>query len=881
MKNILVLLFFSVSTTCFAQWATSDYASRILTFGSKDHSGTRIQLVDYKTDSALLELVTYLDGGVSGYVDKLVKTKKYKIIASKIGFRDLIIDSVSILSPWGGNTTISWPSQFSQILPLSFMPISDTLSTDLVSGQTYVVTKDAVVSKNISIGNRTKLYFYGNLSLAKGVKVSVNGEQSDSVYLETCKFYLAEGAEIDLSYCRLSSFGILTSSNINYDLNTKINISHSYVENSTIINGKKIDVHLDNSRFTNSQVFSVDSIIKVRVENNVFINSGIGKITNSKVENENIYDDTDVSKYKIVFDNNVFKSDLTSTKGFIQNMNSSVLFTNNKIESYKFIPMSIKTDVRSNLTFTNNQIKGSFDVSASKTTSNDTYNRIVFVGNNITLNGYSSIKNNGVDFQNNLLDLNTYQMTIHGVHDGCPCVETTARLTSNTVVNGRLWFNTSTNGGKDAYMVLSGNIINAEIVTSELIATGNIFKKDLFIDYFKKPQNITDDESMAGWVYHHDKREIFDGSNMYVESDELLNNSSPFYHGTSPFWYDTTYEASNYVHDLYTYNGVKGYNPIRSPLAYLFPEYKKPNCADTCSISGKIVSYSFSINNLNPRAIVLLTNKETGERRVTNVYKNGAFKFSYLPKGEYIAQVISSDVYDYSSFYVRTSDPKKASSISVEGHVEGIELALFPRIVLLNTAPYNNGLTFKMTYQDITESDDELAYRFNSQGFENILGYQNAAKYLPICLQNLDGSVVYFGNTDAKGSLNFPRIPYGTYKIVAQRYGYKLLNDNLLVINSPNNAIVENKLVKDNEPTGIEEAKNFEAIVPKIMPNPFKDNLTIQSVDLNAFIQIADATGKIIYDKKTTDIINTIDTSNWPNGVYIVRTGETTVKVVK
>lgn len=879
MKNILVVLFFTITTTCFAQWATSDYSSKILTFDSKDHSGTKVQIIDYKSDSTLLELMTDSDGRLSGWVDKLPKTKKYKILASKAGFRDLVIDSVSLINSWGA-TQFSWPTQFTQILPLSVIPISDTLDFDLISGQTYVVTKNVVVGKNISIANRTRLYFFGNLSLAKGVKISARGVESDSIYLTTCKFILAEGAKVDLSYCRLSNFSIETSSNFNLDTNTKINISHSFIDNSNVVNGKKIDVHLDGNRLVNSQLFSVDSLIKAQIENNVFINSSFGTIANSRIENDYIYDDTDVLKYKIVFDKNVYASDLSFGRLFIQNWNSSILFMNNKIESYRFNPMSLKTDEFSNLFFINNQIKGSFDVSASKITSNDRYNRMFFVNNNMTLNGYSSIKNNGVDFQNNLLNLNTYQMTIHGVHDGCPCVEKTALFTSNTIVNGRLWFNTTTNGSRDAYMILRGNIINAEIVTSLLVATGNILKKDALIDYFKKPGNITDDETMAGWVYHHDKREIVEGSNLYVDSDELLNNSAPFYHGTSPFWYDTTFETNIYIEgDLFTYNGLIGYNPTNTSLANLFPEYKKPSCADTCSVSGRVISYSMSTGS--DGATVILTNKETGERRVTNVNLNQNFKFSYLPKGEYIAQVIAYNVHDYSSFYTRTSEPKKANAISVEGHVEGIELALFNRIVPPNTNPYNNGLTIKMSYQDVAESDDELAYRFNTQGFENILGYQNAAKYLPVYLQNVDGSVVYFKNTDDKGTLSFPRIPYGTYKIVAQRYGYKLLNDDVLIINSTNSVVIEHKLIKDNEPTGIEETKSFEAIVPKVMPNPFKDHLTIQSVDLNASIQVSDATGKLVYNQKADNLISTINTSNWPNGVYIVRTGETTVKVVK
>jgi hypothetical protein len=287
--------------------------------------------------------------------------------------------------------------------------------------------------------------------------------------------------------------------------------------------------------------------------------------------------------------------------------------------------------------------------------------------------------------------------------------------------------------------------------------------------------------------------------------------------------------------------------------------------------------YSYSSNNESQIVDVLITNQETGEKRVTSCTP-GKFRLSYLPVGNYIAQVIPSGRYSYSSFYLHATDPKKASSIFVEGHVEGISLVAASRIVLLNTEPYNtNGLTFKMAYQDLSESDDELVYR----GFKDESGFHNAAKHLPIYLQNADGSVVYFGITDNKGELTFERIPYGTYKVVAQRYGYKLLNDDLLVINSTNRVVIENKLIKDKQPTEIEGTQNFEAVVPRIMPNPFKDNLIIHVVDLNATIQVTDVTGKVIYDQKADNLISTINTSSWSNGVYIVRTGETTVKVIK
>jgi len=54
-----------------------------------------------------------------------------------------------------------------------------------------------------------------------------------------------------------------------------------------------------------------------------------------------------------------------------------------------------------------------------------------------------------------------------------------------------------------------------------------------------------------------------------------------------------------------------------------------------------------------------------------------------------------------------------------------------------------------------------------------------------------------------------------------------------------------------------------------VYPNPGKDVLNIRTALQNAHVEIYDLSGKLIFNHEITGSITSINTENWPAGVYI------------
>jgi len=68
---------------------------------------------------------------------------------------------------------------------------------------------------------------------------------------------------------------------------------------------------------------------------------------------------------------------------------------------------------------------------------------------------------------------------------------------------------------------------------------------------------------------------------------------------------------------------------------------------------------------------------------------------------------------------------------------------------------------------------------------------------------------------------------------------------------------------------GIEEAHNAGFAVAIAYPNPGKNVLNIRTALQNAHVEIYDLSGKLIFNHEITGSITSINTENWPAGVYI------------
>ena len=69
--------------------------------------------------------------------------------------------------------------------------------------------------------------------------------------------------------------------------------------------------------------------------------------------------------------------------------------------------------------------------------------------------------------------------------------------------------------------------------------------------------------------------------------------------------------------------------------------------------------------------------------------------------------------------------------------------------------------------------------------------------------------------------------------------------------------------------TDIEEAHDAGFAMAVAYPNPGKEVLNIRTALQNAYVEIYDLSGKLIYNQEITENITSINTTDWSDGVYI------------
>ena len=85
--------------------------------------------------------------------------------------------------------------------------------------------------------------------------------------------------------------------------------------------------------------------------------------------------------------------------------------------------------------------------------------------------------------------------------------------------------------------------------------------------------------------------------------------------------------------------------------------------------------------------------------------------------------------------------------------------------------------------------------------------------------------------------------------------------------------------VRVSFPTGTADIKPHDNF--NVYPNPSSDKITISGLPINAEIQIADLTGKILLKQKVANNNTTIDISRFPQGVYVLCSSLGVKKIVK
>lgn len=117
------------------------------------------------------------------------------------------------------------------------------------------------------------------------------------------------------------------------------------------------------------------------------------------------------------------------------------------------------------------------------------------------------------------------------------------------------------------------------------------------------------------------------------------------------------------------------------------------------------------------------------------------------------------------------------------------------------------------------------------------------------------GTETFAGGWQSNCNLYVPESALSTYSNNVQWNGFKNLNTYLSTTETKNNLL-------------------------KVYPNPAKDHVVISNISKGENISVYDLSGKILFQTKSPGNSLNINTSSYKNGIYLVKVGEKTTKII-
>ena len=119
----------------------------------------------------------------------------------------------------------------------------------------------------------------------------------------------------------------------------------------------------------------------------------------------------------------------------------------------------------------------------------------------------------------------------------------------------------------------------------------------------------------------------------------------------------------------------------------------------------------------------------------------------------------------------------------------------------------------------------------------------------------LNYSNTFGGGWQSNCDLYVPESALSAYRNTAQWNGFKSVNTYLTTTETKNNLL-------------------------KVYPNPAKDHVVISNISKGENISVYDLSGKILFQTKSPGNSLNINTSSYKNGIYLVKVGEKTTKII-
>ena len=291
--------------------------------------------------------------------------------------------------------------------------------------------------------------------------------------------------------------------------------------------------------------------------------------------------------------------------------------------------------------------------------------------------------------------------------------------------------------------------------------------------------------------------------------------------------------------------------------------------ADTLSLSGVALAGNDTVKS----GMVILFEKGYRKSAALSTIREGTFTFGRLHPGAYTVYVIPDrELYrNYlPTFYIDKLYYKTADFIEL--NKTNVEVAVKMRYYDRKTG---SGKIFGNIYYESYRLNDSLMVKNALLSTEGIANY-NLAVNTTVILFNRANAPVAWTLTDVNGNYVFTDIPLDTYTVEAETASAYASTGVAL---STENSIANRDLVMKNNDgvTGWNVAENT---VLNLFPNPVRNKLSVTMAQ-QAEISVYNLNGQLHIRQQLNAGSNTLDMSSMPAGVYIVRIGGKSYKLIK
>lgn len=294
--------------------------------------------------------------------------------------------------------------------------------------------------------------------------------------------------------------------------------------------------------------------------------------------------------------------------------------------------------------------------------------------------------------------------------------------------------------------------------------------------------------------------------------------------------------------------------------------------AQFLSIAGTVNQGTGTLGN----GIVFAINRSNTTTKIDKI-TSGAYLADSVLKGNYIVYAIpnpSNKAY-LPTYFLNKQNPNQANSFDLVGHASEVDVYLLQKTT---SESGNSTLNLRFFYENFnSDAGTDFARKWfalpTPPSVISVFG--PPCQTLPVLLYNQQNQIIDWGITDNEGYVQFNNLAGGTYYAIGQRYDYVTQSGGFISI-AANTTQDKSLWLTRNIATAIEDA-NVEMNL-RAYPNPFQNELSLSGS--NGPVIITDLTGGVYYTNSSFGL-QTLPTTNWPKGIYLLRSGDKVHKVLK